>query len=421
MALTPLVKSIIHRLQYLLIMGFVLTLIVTVPLPTTRALVNNVMLVALLFNTFLLAVFGMTEPKHSWGSLLVFTCIYLMYVISFAQTKNFDLASIDLIERKVGLFLFPLILFFSPRLTPPQTRNILTAFVVSCAITAAYSFIVASYRYFHDHANNFTYHELSQIVGKHAIYLSMFYFMAVAILGFLAYNRWEHWRTFKKASFICCWLLFLVSILLLSARLHLMLLCAGGVLCFFYYLKRKFSFFVASALCLVAGLIIVLSVLSIPNNRERFKQLINYKGQYKVQGEWGEQHIRFLIWTCAVELIKKKPLQGYGSGDVQEQLTTCYNAKDYGTLLYFKETKFNAHSQYLETTLATGIGGLFALLGCFAYGFWKGLAARNYLYCIFIVLFSLSCISESFFERQIGVVFFAFFNSFLFYHNHGLE
>jgi hypothetical protein len=40
---------------------------------------------------------------------------------------------------------------------------------------------------------------------------------------------------------------------------------------------------------------------------------------------------------------------------------------------------------------------------------WK---EKNILYCIFLIQFSVSCMTESVLERQSGVVYFAIFNSF---------
>jgi len=50
---------------------------------------------------------------------------------------------------------------------------------------------------------------------------------------------------------------------------------------------------------------------------------------------------------------------------------------------------------------------------------WPALIAfkrKDYIYFFFILLFAMSILTESMFENQAGVVFYAFFNALLFYY-----
>ena len=71
---------------------------------------------------------------------------------------------------------------------------------------------------------------------------------------------------------------------------------------------------------------------------------------------------RILIWKSSLELIMNKPIIGYGSGDVKDLLIYKYLQNGYFGIA---EKKLNAHNQFLQTQLASGIFGLLMLLFIF--------------------------------------------------------
>src|SRR5437016_6103802 len=117
------------------------------------------------------------------------------------------------------------------------------------------------------------------------------------------------------------------------------------------------------------------------------------------------------MWNCALELIKSEPILEVGTGDVEDELQKCYTSNQYTSLTYWTDTRFNAHNQFLETAIGLGIPGLILLLSCFIIALYQAYMYKNIMYVIFIVLFAVSCLTESMLERQNGVVFYAFFNS----------
>jgi O-antigen ligase len=178
-----------------------------------------------------------------------------------------------------------------------------------------------------------------------------------------------------------------------------------------FRLHRKPIMLMATSFVLI-GLMLGLILLS-PKNRERFKEAINYKNEYALSKKWGEKQMRFLMWSSATDLIKEKPLFGFGTGDVQDELEKHYVEHDYVSLTYWKNTRFNAHNQFMETALALGIIGLLVFVIGMIFGLKEAIRNKNKLYIVFVILFLGSCLTESMLERQNGIVFFAFFNSML--------
>jgi O-antigen ligase len=75
----------------------------------------------------------------------------------------------------------------------------------------------------------------------------------------------------------------------------------------------------------------------------------------------------------------------------------------------------NAHNQYFEETLHNGIGGLLLFLISLLVPAYIALSRKDLIYLAFILIFSLCCITESMLTRQIGIIFYAFFNSLYFF------
>ena len=120
---------------------------------------------------------------------------------------------------------------------------------------------------------------------------------------------------------------------------------------------------------------------------------------------------RILIWEISSDLIQEKPLFGYGSGDSKLALTEKYKQHNLGFLL---DKQFNAHNQYLQSTLDAGlIGGITLLLLLFV-PLIMCFKDKQVLYAIFIGILALNFFSEAMLETQSGVIFYAFFNTLFF-------
>jgi O-antigen ligase len=203
-------------------------------------------------------------------------------------------------------------------------------------------------------------------------------------------------------------------IFLLSSRTQILILMGIFLIHAFVYLKNTYGYLISITASLFLFLFVLGIVLMIPINRERFKQAINYNGEYSVSTKWGDSQIRYLIWDSSLEVISTHIFTGVGTGDVQEVLQAMYIKSKRTTLTYFSDVRYNAHNQFLETTIALGLGGLVVLLAMFLLPIGYAWRTKNSLYAAFLLIFFASCLTESMLERQNGIVFYAFFNSLLF-------
>jgi O-antigen ligase len=203
----------------------------------------------------------------------------------------------------------------------------------------------------------------------------------------------------------------------LAGRTHIIFLIFGFVIYLALRIKRKYGIFKSTFAAFLIGVFLIIVAFLFPANREKFKEAFNYGNEYGVDKKWGDKQIRFLIWDCALKLVRANILFGVGTGDTQDELQSCYIRNDYYTLTFFENTKFNAHNQFLEIFIEFGFWGLAVFVINLYCSTIFAVKNKEWLYFVFIILFAVSCLTESLLERRNGIVFFAFFNSFLLLYN----
>ena len=115
--------------------------------------------------------------------------------------------------------------------------------------------------------------------------------------------------------------------------------------------------------------------------------------------------LRLEAQRCTKVLIKENYWTGVGTGDIRDQLNAKY--VELGLTALIKK-KLDSHEQFLQTRATVGWLGLIALIGMFLSVFYIGIRKRNVPLLWIGVCFFLFALTESMFERQAGVIFFAF-------------
>jgi O-antigen ligase len=116
--------------------------------------------------------------------------------------------------------------------------------------------------------------------------------------------------------------------------------------------------------------------------------------------------VRILIWKESVKLITSNFWFGVTPGDSHDKLIEAYEREGLtGALI----KKLNAHNQFLQTFIGTGLLGFILLLlmtiGSLIYGLFK----KNYILSLFSILMILNFLVESMLQAQAGFIFFVFF------------
>ena len=353
----------------------------------------------------------LTNSAHRMNTML-FAGIYLLYLFGLGYTNNFGYGLFDL-EVKMSLFIFPIV-FASIRkevLSTAIMRKVFMAFVFGVVGSMVLCYSVALVNYLRNGLlESFYYSNLAFLI--HPSYLAMYVCFAIAILLYFNLKGWIHSRILKTLSIILV-ILFELFVIMLSSKagiLSLVLSIALFTSYIFFIEKRILTGFLVGGLLTASFLVLF---LLFPTSADRFDESRDALEQANVRSNeisnsTGE---RILIWWYSFEITNDNFLAGVGTGDVKDHLLDKYEEKGMSNA---RQLELNAHNQYLQTMIAMGILGLIILLLNLLLPALYSIEGKHYLYLVFLILIAFNFIFESMLETQAGVVFYAFFNAYLF-------
>jgi O-antigen ligase len=348
--------------------------------------------------------------KHWW--ILSFSLLYLLYLAGLAYTKNLSYAREDM-QTKLSLLLFPLMLSMTDDgiFDTKKIHTLLRTFISGVFLCTLTCLVHAFIQYFASHSKMvFYYTNLSWF--QHTTYLSMYIGFTITLLFyFLLLNRMSK---MIKVLIILLIVYFSVFIVLLSSKAGILTLSLVMLVMAFYLLFFRRRVILGISLIGSVVLFFLLASFLFPTVYSRIertrKAIENFDSGIRNSEE--STDVRLLIWTSAVEIIREHPLSGVGTGDVKDALLEKYNEK--GMTDAFSH-RLNAHNQFLQTGIAIGIAGMTVLIGMFILALIYAIKNRNIVYLLFLGINAVNFLFESILETQNGVVFYAFFNAFLFY------
>jgi hypothetical protein len=139
-------------------------------------------------------------------------------------------------------------------------------------------------------------------------------------------------------------------------------------------------------------------------------EISNYVNNANHQGNSVTQRIEF--WRASLNVVKQNLFLGVGIGDVKDELSKSYS--EINTPLS-EHYRLKPHNQYLTTGIALGVLGILLLLATTFFAPVLSSRINDYFYFVFMVIASLSMLTEDTLETQAGATFFVlFFCLFLF-------
>jgi len=341
---------------------------------------------------------------------------YGIYLIGLIYSDNLDFGKTALL-LKLPFLLCPLLIFTvnSAMWKPKMAQNLLFTFALGNLLALFVSLANSFFRCGGEISVD-CFHYANASLFFHPSYVSMYYcFSFVTIFYFLINNQLHSW---KKITAWFMFLLFPLEIVLLDSRTGqiafavVMLAFAAYI---FVFNRRKSLRFVLYMSMLVG--ILTTTFFLLPSSRLLMN--IHQMRMGKINTEQlnddvasGRVNARAQIWVSAVEVIKEHPIFGTGTGDVKAAMVEKYVQQDF---YLSQERRYNAHNQYLQVAATLGFIGLTVFFVFFGSIFWVGWRKRNLLLFLFGLIGLVNLCTESMFERQIGVMFFAFLFALLHY------
>ena len=152
--------------------------------------------------------------------------------------------------------------------------------------------------------------------------------------------------------------------------------------------------------------VFAITMLLVPSMGDRFRELTTVTPTYFEGKMLSSSEMRLGIWSCSVDLVLDHPLTGVGSGNTRNALEQCFER--YAQSEFF-QGEYNTHNQYLHFGLLAGIPGLVFFLCYLLAMLFTSLKRNNHLLLFTIAYFSLLFLTENYFGRQLGMMFFSFF------------
>ena len=409
--------------------------------------------------------FNKEQLKFKWA-YIIFALTWVIYFIGMIYTYNQSEGWVQ-VTKKLGFLIFPVIFIFSDMsyITKDRFRAICYAFVAGCILFFLMNLCYAFYDVIFNNASSarFFDEELMKILPVQHSYMSMY---AGFCLMFCFIEIFKNKNRNVKIINALIYITLVVMIILLSSRAGLIWMVITFIIQWVwltFVIKKK-------TIGIIVGCIFIVTVLvswkMFPQSAERFKLTV-----MKLTTKNQSDH-RLIQFKGYKEVIEENWLFGVGTGDRFDEIEASYlrykediikeigqemageidkyidiekeyyepwpsmreniMAKavkygrdpetvnkyiiDYMYICYAIDKETNAHNMFIETLISVGVVGVLLLLAYFVLPIvlWIRQKRFDILFFTFLMMIFFNAMFESIFERQLGIIFFCFFNALLF-------
>ncbi len=352
-------------------------------------------------------VFDQVKPgmqrmlNNKWTYVLL--AFFLLHSLGYFFSTNKD-GALNAIEIKLSFLAFP-VLIGTSNYNELQIKKIVISFVSGCVLVSVIDIFRAFYLYFFQDFNAFFYTEFSYFM--HPSYFAM-YLVFAQLIVLLFYPKWLAHLSHLNIKIGFMSLIFLTSIFLCSSKMGLItaFLLLPLTYCIILFNKGYKKVIIGLIVALLVSISAAYKLFPTPFERikQAFKVTASSESIDKTDAE--STAVRILIWKESIKLIENNMLFGTTAGDANDKLVEAYEREGLAGAL---RKKLNAHNQFLQTFIGTGLIGFILLLlmtfGSLIYGFIK----KNYLLALFSTLIIFNFLVESMLQAQAGFIFFVFF------------
>jgi O-antigen ligase len=356
--------------------------------------------------------FSFSKVRSRW--VVLFVSVFVMVIIGTLYSSDLSTALVQL-QRKIAILAFPLVFGTSAIISPLIFKRTFTALIWSTFFGCLFCIFNGLFVYFQrgvtDHLHGY---QMIVLKDMPPFILGLCCLLSFVYLLNNVYEANRNGSTLKAADFM--FLAFFLFFSFLLGNRTILFLMSGAILFYTFHLFTKLFQRVIIFGCLVLSF--ALAIILNPSLDRQWNDMIDFSTQNNIEFDkdetlnrsWGGKTIRLTIWRCSWDIIKTHWLLGVGTGDVQAALQQAYeNRKFYFASRY---NTYNAHNQYIQTTIAYGLVGLSIFVtAVFAPVFLCYQQKRNTFYLIFLLCFAFVCVTESILELNKGIIWYSFFNS----------
>ncbi|QNM85187.1 O-antigen ligase family protein [Polaribacter pectinis] len=382
--------------QFNIYEALVALLLITLPLGFA---VNSIAVILFSLTAIYFVVFKRVKSDLTILSILLFL-FFILCLLSLFWTDNVENTQEGL-SRFLSFLILPLAFSIKNHFNIKKEK-VFNVFSKSLVVYAAYSLIVGLVKAVNNKDIGYLfYHKLSgNLSNMNAIYLSVF--MSFGIAFFLN-------KKVKSKLDIFCLIFLSLFLVLLSSKIIITITLLSSIIFFF----KKFDFRKIKLKQIVVTVSIILLFLIASFNyvdriktelqKTKISEVLNKKDFGHVY-LWTGTGLRVFQIKAFTEILseQKKYFLGEGLNNSQQSLNEKY--KEYN--FYPGFLNYNYHNQYIQVMAELGGVGLLIILLIFFFIGKQAIFYKDYFLLTFIFLILVVCITESFFWRQRGMVFF---------------
>jgi O-antigen ligase len=401
------------KILYVLVVIFLITFYA----PKISAI--NVVAVVLLalYSFFLFSSFR--EKKYLLlrrKEVVAMALFYVLHIVSSIFSNN-RAEGFSWVVIRMPLFVFPVSLGLV-YIKQALKERILYVYAVITTLTVIACIIWSVIQTITYHDASLLYNDnFTLATDKQSVYIALLVNVAVFSFGYLMSIKSA--LVAKRGFVYAAIFILLVANFLMASRIAITILY-GSIFCVALWRAIQIKKFMQLGLIVISiGIVVFLMVNLFPKTVNRFRELeytgfdFSHKGvesHFNMEvtpDQWNGANIRLAVWSCGWELVKQYPVMGVGLGDKVDSMMAVYAAKHFD---FAYNSKRNMHNNYLDILVSMGIVGLLLFLWGFLFEPLRQCIRTKDFFGIFVIAaFMLSFIPETYFDRSMGNMMFAFF------------
>lgn len=369
----------------------------------------------------IISLFCVRKPNNKFLKSLLFPILFFFLMLaSLLWTRDFE-KSLFGIQKQLPLVVFPLLFIFLPSFTQ-KTRNVIfKSYSFSMALFAIYYLANAVLKYFEKNDTSFFFHMELVPIDPGVIYMSVF--ASFALFYFIQIKKRNNIENIGLNILI-------IFIFLLSSK-SIITIDFIIIVCYYSFFTNIPKTTKLTTITTV-GLFLFLSIFFVKEVKERF--MVEYQTAFvdntlnssqnkqiktihtvSLEEAWKNKTfnqddffpgtaLRVYQFRIFTEMLKEQNIffNGFGLEASQKQIEN--KAKQYN--LFYDYKNYNFHNQYVQTFAEIGILGFITLLVILFVNLQNAWKRKDFLHIAFAITMIMLFLSESFFCRQRGIVFF---------------
>lgn len=342
--------------------------------------------------------------------VLILQAVFWVTLIAISYSPNKSEGFTEL-GRQTVILIIPILFCLSSFDLKKYRNNLLLGFALCCTLTVAYLYFDALHtiRFYKFplralFSPAFTNHNFSNPIGMHATFFSLQ--IGIALVYLVTALIKPNSKTDRAFYGMCCIILAAGMLQLSSKSACGAVLVAIGLVIPYFALrgKRRITFMIAGVVTTA-----IASLLLSKSSTFKERYFTDLRDDLSQASAHEVIDPRLARWDVALQLVRKSPVIGYGSGSEISLLKEAFfTHKFYSSYL----NSLNAHNEYLSFMLKSGIIGLAVYLITLAFGFKIAYTSKDVMFITLMLLIAIVSISENMLDVDKGTIFYGLFFSF---------